>query len=63
MTKISDKVLSIKLGAIYRKAVESCLSRGAVEEVLVSKARMSRDEATRLAGHWFTTWHLRNRGV
>lgn len=61
MAKISDNVLNIRLGAIYRMAVERRLSRDVVEGILARRAGLSISEAKHLAAHWFTTWHLRQR--
>lgn len=57
--KLSDKILSIRLGAIYRMAVERRMGREIVEALLSSRASMSASEAKTLAAHWFTTWHFR----
>jgi hypothetical protein len=61
--KISDKVLSIRLGAIFGVAVSRRLDRAVVEGLLSSRAGFSPSEANQLAAHWFTTSAFRFRDL
>jgi hypothetical protein len=61
--KISDKVLNIRLGAIFGVAVSRRLDRAVVEGLLSSRAGFSASEANQLAAHWFTTSALRFRDL
>lgn len=57
--KISDKVLNIRFGAMYRTATKARLSCGAVETLLTERAWLSIKDAKQLAAHWFSTEPLR----
>lgn len=57
--KLTDAVLSIRLGAIFSFAVDGRINRLGVEELLSTRAGFNAAEATRLAGHWYTTSALR----
>jgi hypothetical protein len=61
--KITDAVLNIRLGAIFRMAIVNALSRENVERLLVSRAGFAAHEAELLACHWFSTSALRRRAA
>jgi hypothetical protein len=50
------------IGAIERLAVRRGIGRAAVEELLNSRAGLSRMRARQLAGHWFDTQY-RHGGI
>ncbi|MGY2995481.1 hypothetical protein [Mesorhizobium sp. URHB0026] len=60
MPKVTDKVLDVRFGAIYRFAAKTGMSQLAVEALLAQRAAMSTKDAIQLADHWFTTEPLRN---
>lgn len=57
--KISDKILNIRFGAMYRLATKASLHRQTVESLLTERAGLSVRDAKQLAAHWFTTEPLR----
>lgn len=58
--KITDAVLNVRLGAIFRVAVERRIGREGVETLLSSRAGFTDEEAQRLACHWYGTAALRD---
>lgn len=58
-TKITDKVLNIRFGAMYRLATRAKLSCSIVESMLAERAGLSLKDAKKLAAHWFSSEPLR----
>jgi hypothetical protein len=61
--RVSDEVLNIRLGALYRMAVINSMSRDDVRRYMVSRCGMSSTEAELLSSHWFRTGLLRGRAA
>lgn len=57
--KESDRILGIRLGAIFRISAERGFDRQTVEHLLTRRAYLSEAAAHSLAGFWFKTGPFR----